>query len=128
MAGVQVGLAGHTLLAVLGVSAVIAASPLLFKTLAVAGALYLGWIGLQGFRGRTMEMEGATRVGVRKALHDAMLCNLLNPKVIVLFLALLPNFVDPSRDDVTVQLLFCATVVSMASKSTPRPMSRAEAV
>jgi threonine/homoserine/homoserine lactone efflux protein len=88
VAGVQVGLAGHTLLAILGVSAAIAASPLLFKGLAVAGALYLGWIGLQGFRGHTLRLEGAARVGARQALRDAMLCNLLNPKVVVLFLAL----------------------------------------
>ena len=110
VAGVQVGLMGHTLLAVLGVSAVIAASPLLFKALAVAGACYLGWVGLQGFRGHTLRLEGATSVSVRRAVYDAMLCNLLNPKVLVLFLALLPNFVDPTRDDATLQVLFLALV------------------
>ena len=108
----QLGLLGHTLLAVLGISVLIAATPWLFRSIAVAGALYLGWIGLQGFRGHTLRLDGpGQRVSVRRALRDAMLCNLLNPKVIVLFLALLPNFVDPSRGDVTAQLLFLAAVL-----------------
>ncbi|MDX1594810.1 MAG: LysE family translocator [Gammaproteobacteria bacterium] len=123
VAGVQVGLAGHTLLAVLGVSAVIAASPTLFKGLAVAGALYLAWIGLQGFRGQALRFEGAPRVNARRALHDAMLCNLLNPKVIVLFIALLPNFVDPGRDDVTTQLLFLALVLVAINVAWQAPLA-----
>jgi threonine/homoserine/homoserine lactone efflux protein len=123
VAGVQVGLMGHTLLAILGVSAVIAASPVLFKGLAVAGALYLGWIGLQGFRGHTLRLEGATSVSVRKAIHDAILCNLLNPKVIVLFLALLPNFVDLTRDDVTLQLLFLALVLVVINVAWQAPLA-----
>jgi threonine/homoserine/homoserine lactone efflux protein len=123
VAGVQVGLAGHTLLAILGVSAVIAASPLLFKGLAVAGALYLGWIGLQGFRGHTLRLEGAARVGARQALRDAMLCNLLNPKVVVLFLALLPNFVDPARGRVTQQLLFLALVLVVINVAWQAPLA-----
>ena len=123
VAGVQVGLAVHTLLAILGVSAVIAASPVLFKGLAIAGAFYLAWIGLQGFRGHTLKMEGAARVSVRKALHDAMLCNLLNPKVIVLFLALLPNFVDPTSGSVTVQLLFLALVLLVINIAWQAPLA-----
>jgi len=111
VAGVQIGLAGHTLLAILGVLAVIAASPVLFKALAIVGALYLGWIGLQGFRGHTLRLDGATQVSAHKAVRDAILCNLLNPKVIVLFLALLPNFVDPTHGSVTIQLIFLALVL-----------------
>jgi threonine/homoserine/homoserine lactone efflux protein len=102
---------------------VIAASPVLFKGLAVAGALYLGWIGLQGFRGHTLRLEGAQSVSVRKAIHDAMLCNLLNPKVIVLFLALLPNFVDLTRDDVTLQLLFLALVLVVINVAWQAPLA-----
>ncbi len=123
VAGVQVGLAVHTLLAILGVSAVIATSPVLFKGLAIAGALYLAWIGLQGFRGHTLQLEGATRVSARKAVRDAVLCNLLNPKVIVLFLALLPNFVDPARGSVPLQLVFLALVLLVINIAWQAPLA-----
>jgi len=106
--GVQFGLVGHTLLAVFGISALIAASPILFKAIAILGALYIGWIGIQGFREHGLlhvGAEGKPPVSVAKAFRDAVVCNLLNPKVILLFLALFPNFVDNTRDDVTVQLI-----------------------
>ncbi len=49
VAGVQAGLGVHTTLAALGLSVVIASSPLLFQAIAGAGAIYLGWLGIQGF-------------------------------------------------------------------------------
>lgn len=113
VAGVQIGILIHTLLAVLGVSLIIASSPVLFKTLAVAGAGYLAWLGLQGFRPHGALRFNADRpaVGPRRAARDAIFCNLLNPKVVVLFLALLPNFVDTGRDDVSLQLVILALVL-----------------
>lgn len=106
--GVQFGLVGHTLLAVFGISVLIASTPLLFKAVALAGAVYIGWIGIQGFRKEGLlhvGADGRPPVSAHKAFRDAVICNLLNPKVILLFLALFPNFVDSSRDDVTVQLI-----------------------
>jgi len=113
VAGVQLGLALHTLLAVLGVSLLIASSPLLFKTVAVAGALYLGWLGVQGLRGGgALSLQGnGPVVGIGKACRDAIVCNVLNPKVILLFLALFPNFVDTGRTDVSIQLITLAAVL-----------------
>ncbi len=105
--GVQLGLMVHTLLAALGVSLIIATSPLLFRSVAIVGALYLGWLGLQGIHPHGLLRIEADRavVGVGKACRDAMLTNLLNPKVILLFLALLPNFVHPERGRVPLQLV-----------------------
>ncbi len=111
--GVQVGLIIHTLLAVAGISVVIASSPVLFRLVAVAGAVYLAWLGLQSFRERgPLSLDGGDPpVSAQRALRDAVLCNLLNPKVILLFLALFPNFIDTSRDDVTAQLLTLAATL-----------------
>lgn len=106
--GVQVGLVGHTLLAIFGISVLIASIPVLFKTVALAGAAYIGWIGVQSFQPHGLLHVGATGkppVSAHKAFRDAVFCNLLNPKVILLFLALFPNFIDRSRDDVTAQLI-----------------------
>ena len=107
VAGVQTGLAVHTLLAVLGISVLIASSPVLFKTVALAGAVYIAWIGVQGFRdGGMLDISNnKPAVSTAKAYRDAILCNVLNPKVILLFLALLPNFVDADRGNVPLQMV-----------------------
>ncbi len=109
VAGVQVGLLGHTLMAVLGLAALLAASPIAFKAIAVCGALYLGWLGLQTLRSGLMSGDpaqtGGPGVTAATAVRDAMLTNLLNPKVILLFLALMPQFVNTARGSVSLQML-----------------------
>ncbi len=113
VAGVQLGLMVHTVLAVLGVSLIIASSPVLFKLVAVAGAAYLAWLGVQGFRGAAAFRPDGGRPSsdLARACRDGILTNLLNPKVILLFLALFPNFVDTGRDDVPAQLVTLAVVL-----------------
>jgi homoserine/homoserine lactone efflux protein len=112
VSGVQLGLAVHTALAAAGVSAVIASSPALFKALALAGAAYLAWLGIQGFRSAGGLAVGAgAPVTPARACRDALLCNVLNPKVIVLFLALYPNFVDAGRGRVAVQVALLSAVL-----------------
>ena len=113
VAGVQLGLLAHTLAAVLGISLIIASSPALFKTVAVAGAGYLGWLGIQGLRGGGALGLGAgsAPAAMTTACRDAIICNILNPKVILLFLALFPNFVDARRGGVISQLLTLAAVL-----------------
>ena len=111
VAGVQTGLLVHTTLAVLGISVIIASSPVLFKGVAVLCALYIAWLGFQGFReGGLLDVNNGGKSGVsgRKAYLDAILCNVLNPKVILIFLALFPNFVETDRGNVTGQLLTLA--------------------
>lgn len=113
VAGVQAGLLVHTALAVLGISLIIASSPILFSAVAIAGAGYLGWLGIQSFRGGgTLGLENVSqRSTMARSFRDAAMCNLLNPKIIILFLALLPNFVDTSREDVPAQLIALAVVL-----------------
>lgn len=112
LAGVQAGLVGHTLLAALGVSVVIASSPLLFRGVAIAGAGYLAWLGMQCFR-----PTGALKVGTgdavtaSKGFRDAMVTNLLNPKVIMLYLALLPNFLVPDSGNIALQLVVMSAIM-----------------
>ena len=127
VAGVQVGLAVHTLLAVLGISLIVASSPLLFRAIGIAGAVYLGWLGIQGFREGGLagfEGGGATARSAR-AFREAMLTNLLNPKVILLFLALFPNFVDRARGDVPLQLLTLAATLVVINTLWQSPLALA---
>lgn len=105
--GVQLGLIVHTVAAAVGLSLIIASSDLLFRAIAIAGAAYLGWLGLQGFRAGLLNvatMTAGAHVSAAKGLRDAMLTNILNPKVILLFLALMPNFVIAGRGQVPLQL------------------------
>ncbi len=115
--GVQFGLVGHTILAIVGLSIVIASSPALFTLIAIAGAGYIAWLGVQGIRKGIVRVEGTnSTIGVShaKALRDAMLTNLLNPKVILVFLALMPNFVDVEHGQVPGQLLILgATLIAI---------------
>jgi threonine/homoserine/homoserine lactone efflux protein len=127
VAGVQIGLMVHTLLAVVGISVLIASSPVLFRGVAVAGAAYLAWLGLQAFReGGLVTLDGARRpASLNKACRDAILTNILNPKVIVLFLALLPNFVVIGRDDVTAQLITLSATLIVINVAWQAPMALA---
>ena len=88
--GVQVGLLIHTSLAALGISALIAASPMFLKSVALAGALYLGWLGIRLLTTRSGPSLPDVEVPASawQAAREAMLTNLLNPKVLMLFLAL----------------------------------------
>jgi threonine/homoserine/homoserine lactone efflux protein len=105
--GAALGCLSHTTLAALGVSALIAASPLAFGALRVSGGLYLVWLGLQALRSAGAALgpsaAGATTGTVRRDFLKGLLANAINPKVILFFLAFLPQFVDPSRGGVAWQ-------------------------
>jgi threonine/homoserine/homoserine lactone efflux protein len=127
VAGVQVGLLGHTLLAVAGISVLIATSPTAFKFVTIIGAAYLAWLGVGAIRGAgaLALAVGGGETGPLKAGCDAVLTNLLNPKVIVLFLALFPNFVETGRGDETAQLLTLAAALIVINTLWQTPIALA---
>ena len=118
--GVQIGLLGHLAAAVFGISLLVLAAPLALQGVALAGALYLCWLGYrnirEGFR-RDADDGGALNRARAKPFRpgaccrDGILTNLLNPKVILLFIALMPGFVAPDRAPVLVQLALLGTTI-----------------
>jgi len=96
-AGVSVGLVGHTVLATLGLGALLRASEWVFLALKLAGAAYLVYMGVQLLRTRTHEI--ATACGSARSLRrhfvDGALSNISNPKIAVFYFAFLPQFVQP---------------------------------
>lgn len=105
--GCALGCLSHTLLAAIGVSAMIAASPFAFGALKLLGGAYLVWLGLSALR-----QSGATRPGNVKASAShwldfarGLLANAINPKVVLFFLAFLPQFVLPNRGHGGVQIM-----------------------
>lgn len=127
VSGVQLGLLVHTALAVAGISLLVASSPVLFRGLTVIGAVYLAWLGIQSLRGvGGLEVEtGAAPAGAARACREAALCNILNPKVILWFLALLPNFVNPEAGDVTTQLIALSALLIALNILWQAPMALA---
>ncbi|NJO67652.1 MAG: LysE family transporter [Rhodospirillales bacterium] len=110
--GVQLGLIAHTLLAAAGISALISASPVLLRGLAIAGAIYLGWLGLKELLANGgLRLAAATAVPARVALRQALLTNLLNPKVLLLFFALYPNFIVAGRAPLALQIGILSAVL-----------------
>jgi threonine/homoserine/homoserine lactone efflux protein len=84
-------------LAVAGVAALLAAHPVLFKALQVAGAVYLGWLGLKMLLAREGEAALPVRVAPGHYLRQGFLITLSNPKAIVFYMAFFPLFIDPVR-------------------------------
>ena len=127
VSGVQLGLLVHTALAVAGISLLVASSPVLFQGLTVMGAVSLAWLGIQSLRGvGGLEVEtGPAPAGDARACREAALCNILNPKVILWFLALLPNFVNPEAGDVIAQLIALSALLIALNILWQTPMALA---
>ena len=106
--GCALGCLNHTLLAALGISALIAASPPAFTALKIAGGIYLVWLGIQAIRNAralTPSPAGAAPKEVPGRLFaKGLVANAINPKVILYFLAFLPQFVDSQRGHVPWQI------------------------
>lgn len=110
--GQQFGYVLWWVLAGLGLGTLAAAFPLAFRALAVGGALYLMWLGLQALRpaGRKPAEGGKTsREPTQRAFRDGILVALGNPKSLVYIVALLPPFVDTAQT-VVPQLLVLGTL------------------
>ncbi|MBL0141742.1 MAG: LysE family translocator [Betaproteobacteria bacterium] len=102
----------HTLLAALGVAALIRSSDLAFNAVRWAGAAYLVWIGIQALRHRgSFSLAGG---GGPKALltiyRQSVIGNALNPKVTLFFLSFLPQFVDARAGGVEWQMALLGLV------------------
>jgi threonine/homoserine/homoserine lactone efflux protein len=107
LAGLQLGYVLWWLLAGLGLGTLAAAFPLAFQGLAVAGSLYLAWLGVQALQHarRTPEEGGApARQPTQHPFRDGIVVAMSNPKSLVYIVALLPPFVD-AKAPVAPQLL-----------------------
>jgi threonine/homoserine/homoserine lactone efflux protein len=104
--GIAVGDLVHTAMAVVGLSAILAASALLFNVIKYLGAAYLILLGIKAIVERTdrLAIGGAAPLPASKALRQAVIAEILNPKSALFFLAFLPQFVRPENGAVSLQL------------------------
>jgi threonine/homoserine/homoserine lactone efflux protein len=111
-AGVSVGLVGHTLLATLGLGAILRTSEWLFLALKLVGAAYLVYLGVQLIRSRPHELAiaaGAPR-SLWRLFFDGALSNISNPKIAVFYFAFLPQFVTPGATHPTLSVFVLGLV------------------
>ena len=120
--GVAAGCIVHTLVAAFGLAALLAASATAFGIVKWAGAAYLVWLAIGMLRasrsatpagadgggqaGAVSPVERAPIPGLARLFRQGVLTNVLNPKIAIFFLALLPQFIDAQAADKLVAFLF----------------------
>ncbi|MCZ8177543.1 MAG: LysE family translocator [Rhizobium sp.] len=108
LGGVALGFVVYMLLAAFGITVLLLAVPFAFEVLKFCGALYLGWLAWQALRpgGRSpFHVSDLPADSPRKLFFMGLVTNLLNPKVAILYMSLLPQFIDPTRGSVLLQSL-----------------------
>jgi threonine/homoserine/homoserine lactone efflux protein len=107
-----------------GIGAIVERSAGFFTAIRLAGAVYLVWLGIQAFRkrgslARVLTEASAPRGGVRSA-REGFLVGITNPKAVILFAAVLPQFVDRQAGHVPAQMLILSALsvlIGLASDS-----------
>jgi threonine/homoserine/homoserine lactone efflux protein len=110
--GFATGCIFHTVLAAVGVAALIRSSEVAFNAVRYAGAAYLVWIGIQALRHRSsFSIDGASdRRALATIYKQSVIGNVLNPKVTLFFLAFLPQFVNVSAGHVGWQMALLGAI------------------
>jgi threonine/homoserine/homoserine lactone efflux protein len=109
MLGAMAGCCVHTLLAALGLSALLAASATAFTILKIVGALYLLWLAVDAVRhGSALNLRdaGPGEVSVRRTFLLGVGVNLTNPKIVLFFVTFLPQFVNADDPHAAEKLVF----------------------
>ena len=113
--GVETGTVLHVLAAALGLSALVASSAALLDVVRYAGAAYLVYLGVRALRGpaaaAAAPSPGTASGSAARAYRQGVVVQVLNPKVGLFFLALMPQFVDPRVGPVAVQVVVLGLVL-----------------
>lgn len=106
LAGTAIGFVVYMTMANVGLAAIFFVVPWLFIALKVVGALYLLWLAYKTLRpgGKSLfETSELPRDSFGKLFRMGLVTNLLNPKVAILYLAIIPQFIDPAAGSVVAQ-------------------------
>ena len=117
LAGVALGFVFYMLCAAFGITALVFAVPYAYDALRFAGAAYLAWLAWQAlkpggrspFQVRTLPIDSP-----RRLFAMGFLTNLLNPKIAMLYLALLPQFIDPAQSVLAQSVVLGAVQIAIS--------------
>lgn len=115
--GCALGCFMHTLWAALGIGAVVMASEGTFAVLKMAGAAYLVYIGVMSWRfagqATLLKLDDGAIEPISAHLRRGFIANVINPKVALFFIAFLPQFVDPARGPVWLQMVLLGALFAV---------------
>jgi threonine/homoserine/homoserine lactone efflux protein len=107
--GIGVGTLVHTAAAAVGLSALLVSSATAFSVVKYLGAAYLVFLGIQRLRNKeslaTAAESAAPRASLARVFSQGIVVNILNPKTALFFFAFVPQFIDPTRGHVAMQIL-----------------------
>ncbi len=115
LAGIQAGTYCHALAAALGLSQLMAAVPAAYDLVRFAGAAYLAFLAWKALTSSSSPLapdEALTPTPLLRIFRQGLVTNLLNPKMALFVLALFPQFVDPTKGSLVVQMLAFATILN----------------
>lgn len=113
VSGVLLGYTAHAILSAFGIAALVSASPLLFGALKWAGVMYLFFLTAQIFYSACQRKDGLELPDTGKiSLWRGFLTSFLNPKGLLMYLAILPQFISPGSNPATQALILSAIFIS----------------
>lgn len=114
--GIFTGSVVHTLLAAVGVAALIAASEIAYQVLIWVGAAYLVYLAIKLWREETNldALQARRPASLTRIWVEGTFVNLFNPKVAVFILAFLPQFTEPARGHVWAQIIVLGTLFNIS--------------
>lgn len=106
--GLCTGLIVHSFAVAFGAAAIFQASALAFTVLKFIGAAYLVYLAIKAFQAKpeSVDAQGEQGLRLREYYVRGIIMNITNPKVSIFFLAFLPQFADPAKGALPVQILF----------------------
>jgi RhtB (resistance to homoserine/threonine) family protein len=117
--GISAGCCVHAIAATLGLSALLATSATAFTLIKLAGGIYLMYLGLRMLLTRASHdgapAKNASARPLRTIFLQALVTNLLNPKVVLFFLSFFPQFVSPTATGKTLSFLLLGAVFVLMS-------------
>jgi threonine/homoserine/homoserine lactone efflux protein len=113
--GIGVGTLVHVAAAAVGLSALLMSSAAAFSVVKYLGAAYLIYLGVQKLRRKeSLDVSPeASRSKLSRVFGQGIIVNILNPKTALFFFSFLPQFVDASRGNVALQILFLGTLFAV---------------
>ncbi|MCT2346103.1 homoserine/threonine efflux transporter [Niallia taxi] len=120
--GMATGLCFWTLIAILGLAVVIAKSVILFSTIKYLGAAYLIYLGIRSFFTKSVfslkEIQAQANAPIKsskrynkEAFMQALLSNVLNPKTVLVYITIMPQFIN-LKENVNEQLIILALILT----------------
>ena len=115
--GMTTGLFAHSAAVALGVAVIFKTSETAFTILKIVGAIYLLYLAWGAFRATAIHTGGQGRpfAGHKALFRRGIIMNVTNPKVTLFFLALLPQFADPARGPVSLQIILLGLLVQLST-------------